>query len=349
MAVAPMLLQFILTIATFVLTIRHRALIREHTAVLLVMAHHISLSGESLGASGASPARATVGFGDRARSGWREGAACGWHGVGRWNGKGGAGTGMVVVAMGHTNGGSDVSVRGVGNAVGVAGRVGAITVVVIIVAYRRRTGKREGAAHGSSGARRRRTVGGTIYGIAAAALVHPNGGSGGVFRRVKIHVGVITRVDTITVMEIMAAYGASSGSREVAAYGRRAAGELSTKRGSVCDIATATMSTPNGGAVIRRVEIGVGVSGRVDTVAVLNRKSRREVLVISYARDSDVAESVTIVVGAIGSMATGTADTAVEVDVRIGSDCSFLNGTIGEVRSSNVVVWIDAGIDVVGA
>lgn len=109
------------------------------------------------------------------------------------------------------------------------------------------------------------------------------------------------------------------------------------------------MSTPNGGAVIRRVEIGVGVSSSVDTVAVLNRKSRREVLVISYARGSDVAESVTIVVGAIGSMATGTADTAVEVDVRIGSDCSFLNGTIGEVRSSNVVVWIDAGIDVVGA
>lgn len=150
-------------------------------------------------------------------------------------------------------------------------------------------------------------------------------------------------------MEIMAAYGASSGSREVAAYGRRAAGELSTKRGSVCEIATATMSTPNGGAVIRRVEIGVGVSSRVDTVAVLNRKSRREVVVISYARASDVAESVTIVVGAIGSMATGTPDTAVEVDVRIGSDCSFLNGTIGEVRSSNVVVWIDAGIDVVGA
>ena len=63
-----MLLQFILTIATFVLTIRHRALIREHTAVLLGMAHHVSLSGESLGASGASPARATVGSGDRARS-----------------------------------------------------------------------------------------------------------------------------------------------------------------------------------------------------------------------------------------------------------------------------------------
>ena len=192
-------------------------------------------------------------------------------------------------------------------------------------------------------------MGGTIYGIAAAALVHPNGGSGGVFRRVQIHVGVITRVDTITVMEIIAAYGASSGSREVAAYGRRAAGELSTRRGSVCDIATATMSTPNGGAIIRRVEIGVGVSSRVDTVAVLNKRSRREVLVISYARGSDVAESVTIVVGAIGSMATGTADTAVEVDVRIGSDCSFLNGTIGEVRNSNVVVWIDAGIDVVGA
>ena len=136
-----MLLQFILTIATFVLTIRHRALIREHTAVLLGMAHHVSLSGESLGASGASRARATVGFGDRARSGWREGAACGWRGVGRWNGKGGAGTGMVVVAMGHTNGGSGVSVRGVGNAVGVAGRVGAITVLVVIVAYRCRSGK----------------------------------------------------------------------------------------------------------------------------------------------------------------------------------------------------------------
>lgn len=75
-------------------------------------------------------------------------------------------------------------------------------------------------------------MGGTIYGIAAAALVHANGGSGGVFRRVKIHFGVITR----------------------------------TKRGIVCDIATATMSTPNGGAVIRREEIGVGVSSRVDEV-----------------------------------------------------------------------------------
>ena len=346
MAVAPMLLQFIRTITTFVSATSHRALIREHTAVLLRVAHHVGLAGESLGASSAGPARATVGFGHSARSGWREGAAGGRRGVGRWNSKG---CGMVVVGMGHLNGGRGVSVRRVGNAVGVASRVGAIRVLVIIVAYKRRSGRREGAAHGSCGARRRRTVGGNISGIAVVARGSPNGGSGGVVRRVRIDVGVTIRIGTITVMEIMAAYGASRGNREIAAHGRRGPGELSTKRGSVCGIATATMGTPHGGAVMRRVEIGVGVTGRVNTIAVLKRKSGREPLIVRYVRGRDVAESVTIVIGAIASVVNGTADTAGEVDVRIGSDFSSLNGTIDEARSSDVVVRIEAAIDVIDA
>ena len=252
MAVAPMLLQLILTIATFVLATRNRALIREHTAVLLGMAQHVGLAGEGLGASSASPARATVGSGHGAWSGWREGVAHGRCGVGRWNSKGGAVCGMVVATVGYVKGGRGASVRWVGTAISVASRVGAVTVLEIMVVYRRKSGRREGAAYCRRGGRGRGTKGGTRCGIAVAALVHPNGGSGGVVRRVEIGVGITIRVDAITVMEIMAAYGACSGTRESAAHDRRAASELSTKGGGLGAIAAATtMGHPTGGTIVR--------------------------------------------------------------------------------------------------
>ena len=78
----------------------------------------------------------------------------------------------------------------------------------------------------------------------------------------------------------------------------------------------------------------------------MKRKSCRKALIITYAGDSDVTESVTKVVSAILSVVNGIADTSVEVDVGIGSHCSFRNSTIGEARNSNVVVWIEAGFDI---
>ena len=60
-------------------------------------------------------------------------------------------------------------------------------------------------------------------------------------------------------------YAVRSGSRERAAYSGYGVGRLSSKRCTV-----ATMAKPNGGKVdaVRRVGIGVGLVGWVDTITV---------------------------------------------------------------------------------
>ena len=138
-----------------------------------------------------------------------------------------------------------------------------------------------------------------------------------------------------------------SESRECVGHGRRGGGELSSKRGSVRGITAITMCHPNDGAIVRWMQVGLSVNSRVDTITTLKRKRSRESLIISIARGSDVAESLAKVVDVDVSVVTRTADTAVEVAVGIGSDCSFLDIAFGEGRSSNIAVWIEVRSDVV--
>ena len=52
---------------------------------------------------------------------------------------------------------------------------------------------------------------------------------------------------------------------------------------------------------------------------------------------SDSAESVANAAGVNVSVIVGTTGTEVEAVVDIGSDCSWLNSSIGEIRNSNLM------------
>ena len=70
-------------------------------------------------------------------------------------------------------------------------------------------------------------------------------------------------------------------------------------------------------------------------------------LVVGYPRGGAVAERVTSILEAIVPEVTGSVDDAVEAAIGIGRDRSFLDDRVSQARSSNVVVWREAGFDVV--